>query len=385
MKLGQVFDPRNNALNAFRLALAVSVILLHSFPLTTGRNVPFAPARQLLGSVGVDGFFAISGFLITASWLRHPRVRDYFLARGLRILPGLWVCLAVTAFVIAPIGVAVQGGSARKLLLSTAPIEYVVENSAVVLVKLGVGGTPSGIPWPGYWDASLWTLMWEVFCYIAVACFGVVGLLTRRWFLPALMALAVFWAALLPPWEFLGSVTWEMVAARFALMFLAGALLHQFRNVIPARWSLVAVSVVVVLAASQLPDYRVVGAIPLAYAIIVSGALIHNERLRLRTDLSYGVYIYAFPIQQLLVICGLAAMNPLVFFVLATIATLPVAALSWFLVEKRAMALKSRLIRKRSVEPVPGGEARDPSENSSRPKEIFPSQPAATRDASGVG
>jgi hypothetical protein len=69
-------------------------------------------------------------------------------------------------------------------------------------------------------------------------------------------------------------------------MFLAGALLHQFRNVIPARWSLVAVSVVIVLAASLLPDYRLVAAVPLAYAIIVSGALIHNQRLRLRTDLS---------------------------------------------------------------------------------------------------
>ncbi len=126
---------------------------------------------------------------------------------------------------------------------------------------------------------------------------------------------------------------------------------------IPARWSLVAVSVVIVLAASLLPNYRLIGAIPLAYAIIVSGALIHNKRLRLRTDLSYGVYIYAFPIQQLLVICGLVSLNPLVFFVLSTIATLPLAALSWFLVEKRAMSLKSRLKRKWSAPALP--ETRD--------------------------
>jgi hypothetical protein len=57
------------------------------------------------------------------------------------------------------------------------------------------------------------------------------------------------------------------------------------------------VSLVIVLAASLLPNYRVVAAIPLAYAIIVSGALIHNKRLRLTTDLSYGVSIYAFPMQ----------------------------------------------------------------------------------------
>jgi hypothetical protein len=87
--------------------------------------------------------------------------------------------------------------------------------------------------------------------------------------------------------------------------------------------------VVIVLAASLLPNYRLVGAIPLAYAIIVSGALIHNKRLRLRTDLSYGVYIYAFPIQQLLVIYWLGSMNPIVFAIIATIATLPLARWRW--------------------------------------------------------
>ena len=132
------------------------------------------------------------------------------------------------------------------------------------------------------------------------------------------------------------------------------ALLYHFQGVIPAGWSLVAVSVVIiVLAAGLLPDYRVVAAVPLAYAVVVSGALIHNKRLRLRTDLSYGVYIYAFPIQQLLVICGLVKLNPLVLFVFSTIATLPLAALSWFLVEKRAMSLKARLKQKRSAPAVP--------------------------------
>lgn len=78
---------------------------------------------------------------------------------------------------------------------------------------------------------------------------------------------------------------------------------------IPARWSLVAVSAAIVVVAGLLvPNYRVVAAIPLAYAVIVSGALIHNQRMRLRTDLSYGVYIYAWPIQQLLVICGLGVL-----------------------------------------------------------------------------
>ena len=361
MKLGQEFDPRRNALNAWRLALATGVILCHSWPLT-GRRVSFEPAHQLLRDVWVDGFFAISGFLITASWLSNPRLRNYFVARGLRILPGLWVCLTITAFVIAPIGVAIQGGPAAKLLLSRAPIEYVLKNSAVAMLKPDIGGTPQGVPWSHAWDGSLWTLLPEVFCYITVAVLGVTGLLSRRWLIPAALAMALALSTLLPPWSVFAdaieaqqqidpakaALVLGAVATRFAVMFLAGALLCQFRDVIPARWSLVAVSVVIVLASSLLPNYRLIGGIPLTYAIIVSGALIHDKRLRLRTDLSYGVYIYAFPIQQLLVIWGLGSMNPVVFAVIAAFATVPLAALNWFLAEKPSLSLKSRL-KRRSV------------------------------------
>ena len=109
---------------------------------------------------------------------------------------------------------------------------------------------------------------------------------------------------------FPGAWTIQQAVARFAMMFVAGALLNQFRDVIPARWSLVGLSLAIVAAASLMPDYRVVGAFPLAYAIIVSGSLVHNKRLRLRTDLSYGVYIYAFPMQQLLIVCGLRFLKP---------------------------------------------------------------------------
>ena len=129
----------------------------------------------------------------------------------------------------------------------------------------------------------------------------------------------------------------QAIIARFGVMFLAGAFIYQIRNVIPARWSLVALSGIVVLAASLSPNYRVLAAIPLAYAVVVTGALIHSKRLRLRTDLSYGVYVYAWPVQQLLVICGLAFLNPIVFAMVATSVTVPLAAFSWFVVEKPAM------------------------------------------------
>jgi peptidoglycan/LPS O-acetylase OafA/YrhL len=355
MKLAQVFDPRCNALNLFRLALAAEVMLFHSWPIT-GLYPPLA-VRQLLFSVGVDGFFAISGFLITGSWLRDPKVRDYLTARVLRILPGLYVCLVITAFVFAPISVAVQGGSPAKLLQSSAPFTYVLKNATLISVlQFDIAGTPAGIPSAGNWNASLWSLIWEVLCYIAIAVIGVIGLANRRWVSPAILVLAVIAAALLPPLTFPGAWTMPQLLARSAIMFSAGAVMYQWREVIPARWSLVAVSVVVVVTAGvMLPDYRLVAALPLAYAVIVAGSLIRNKRTTLRTDLSYGVYVYAFPIQQLLAVCGLAHLNPLVFFAVALSATLPLAAMSWFCIEKPAMSLKSRLKRKWAAPTEPDG------------------------------
>ncbi|ASQ87049.1 acyltransferase family protein [Mycobacterium intracellulare] len=343
MKLGQVFDPRNNALNALRLALAAEVMLFHSWS-ATGR-LPATAIRQLLFAVGVDGFFAISGFLISRSWLSDPRVRDYLVARALRILPGFYVCLIITAFIFAPVSVAIQGGSPMKLLGSAGPIEYIVKNSALAYLQQSVAGTPHGVPAAGDWNGSLWSLVYEAMCYLAVAGIGLAGLASRKWVSPVMLAFAVFGATLLPPLTLTQAWTIPQLVVRSAIMFAAGALLYQWRDVIPARWSLVAVSVIMVLAASQLPDYRLVAALPLAYAVIVSGSLIKHRRLRLRTDLSYGVYIYAFPVQQLLAICGLVKLNPLAFFPIAALATLPLAAASWFLVEKPAMALKYRLKR----------------------------------------
>jgi peptidoglycan/LPS O-acetylase OafA/YrhL len=346
--LGQIFDPRANALNAWRLGLALAVIVWHSSVLT-GRPMPPFAVHQFATQDFVDGFFAISGFLIPASWLGKPRLRDYALARALRILPGMWVCLIVTALVIAPIGVAIQGGSVSKLITGGGPLKFVLRNSAVAYVQFDIGGTPTGIPVSGVWNGSLWTLQYEVLLYIVVAVLGLIGLLGRRRLFPVALALTLAWTVLTPcPFDG-GTVTERL--ARLAAMFAAGALIHRFRDMIPARWSLVAASAVIVLAANFLPDYRAIGAIPLAYAVIISGALIHNKRMNLRTDLSYGTYVYACPIQQVLVITGLGTLNPLVFAIISTVATLPFAAMSWFLIEKPAMKLKSRITR-RGVSPA---------------------------------
>lgn len=352
--IGQAFDRHHNALNLWRLILAVEVIVWHSFPVT-GHHVSSPVAERLLFSVGVDGFFAVSGFLVTASWLHTPQPRQYLRARALRILPGFYTCLIVTAFVCAPIGVALQGGSALGLLRTSGPVKFVLFNSAIAQLKLDVGGTPQGVPHPRTWNASLWTLVYEVICYLAVLAIGAAGLARYRWMSSAMLAGGVTAALLLGPMADPWSWTIPQCVARFTIMFAAGAVLYQLRDVIPARWSWVAASLAIVAVSGLLlPDYRIIAALPLAYGIIASGIMLH--KFHLHNDLSYGVYIYAWPTQQLLVISGLRHLNPLIFAVVATTATLPLAAASWFVIEKPALRLKAAQLPDHVDLPVRSGD-----------------------------
>lgn len=335
--LGQVFDPRRNALTLWRLILAVGVVFWHSWPLT-GREMTLEPAARLLSDMFADGFFVISGFLITAAWIRRPHLKEYWASRVLRIFPGLWVCLVVIAFVAAPIAAKIENTSVSL----SSELGYVLNNALLNVAYIGIDGTPTGVPYPGIWNGSIWTLFFVLLCDVMVSVLGFLGLLKRRWTIPILFVAALCWAAYVS-YQPTGQSMVQMLA-RFSVVFLAGAMFYQYQNKVPARWSLVALCAAIVVASGFTQNYRLIGALPLAYAVIVSGALV--RRARLRNDLSYGVYIYAFPVQQLLATFGLAPLNPFLFFGISTVAVMPVAAASWFLVEKRATAWKNRIFQK---------------------------------------
>jgi len=358
--LEDVFEPRRNGLNVVRLALALGVVLWHSISMA-GAGLPWQPAERLLLSGLVDGFFAVSGFLIVRSWLSDEDPVRFLSARALRIMPGFWVCLLVVAFALSPLYLALTGRGVDATALEDGA-SYVGHNALLWIFQEGIAGMPAGGASgdDGVWNGSLWTLSWEFVCYLGVLVLGVTGLLRRRWVLPALflLVLAVLAAALLPA---LDQVYLVKHAARFGLMFLAGALLHQFRHRVPVHGALVAVTAAaVVLSAALVPaDYRLVGALPLAYVVVVGGALLKHRLAQVRHDLSYGTYIYAYPVQQV-VIGTVPGVRPLALFALSVAGTLPLAAASWWGVERPAQRLGRRwLPARRSVDERPAPAADD--------------------------
>jgi peptidoglycan/LPS O-acetylase OafA/YrhL len=226
--LADVFDRRANGLNLLRLVLAAGVIVWHSFPLT-GHDIGWPPARQLMSSIWVDGFFAISGFLIAGSWLGRPDLLIFLRARMLRLLPGFYVCILFTAFILAPLMVWLTGaGGPISFAESWA---YVRANGLLWVTSYDIGGSPEGIPYPNVWNGSLWTLAWEGLCYLGVAVLGILGLLRRRWVAPALLGVVMLITILIAAgWTVNGLIG---VGTRFAIMFLAGVTVQLFADQIP--------------------------------------------------------------------------------------------------------------------------------------------------------
>lgn len=328
--IDEAFDPGANALNLIRLVLAAGVIALHSYPVTGNYLAP-PWVNQLMVDGFVDGFFAISGFLILRSWGNRPRAWPFLRSRLARILPGFYVCLFVTAFVAAPLAASIVGDSPSALIRSGGPWEWVMSNALLRITEFGIPGSLQNVPYKYVWNGPLWTIFWEMICYTAVLALGLLTLLRRPYTLRIIFAVA--WTASVGCWMFDVS-SWDTVnGVRFALMFTAGALVHQYARVLPARWFLVVICLAITLGASFSSHYRVIAALPLAYALVTSGALITHHRLALRNDLSFGVYIYGFPVQQILASTGVTTVGPAVFFALSLYATLPLAAASWFFVE----------------------------------------------------
>ncbi len=280
-----------------------------------GRHVALAVCGAVRRDLAVDGFFAVSGFLICRAWTRRPRASVYLRARAARLLPGLWVCLALTALLLVPM---VDGPVTR-----AGQWSYMWRSGTFLASQWAIDGSPHRVLYPS-WDGSLWSLRYEVLCYLLVLALGLTRLLTRE----VLVAVAGFaWlSALMLQVEGLDSYTgaWFWLGSRCLLMFSLGGLLWFFADRIPmsGRW-LVAAACVLTISVG-LPDYRLLGAPALAY-LCVAGSLWLGRlpMLVLHHDVSYGLYIYAFPVQQALLVAGLGAVGWVGFSVLSIACTLP--------------------------------------------------------------
>lgn len=321
-----------------RLFLASVVAVAHSISISRGWQ-PVVGETQV-GAMAVDAFFIVSGFLVTMSFLRLASMRRYTWHRFLRIAPGFYACLIVTAFFVAPLASLLRGGSITEVYQGpNSALDYLTNNALLLIRQFTIDTLPGPAIDENVINGALWTLFYEALCYGMVAVLGVFAVLRRRtWVVGALLIL-------LQLITIFHEAGWRIVAQenlpRLVFVFLLGAAAHLFAANIPirGRWALLS-GVVLLFGLLMFDDYRTVGALPFAYLVLYAVIRVPLRQNPAR-DLSYGMYIYHWPLTVLLVSAGLGAL-PLPLVVLSTLLVSTVAATaSWHLVEGPALRWKS--------------------------------------------
>lgn len=342
MNLKTSFDPRSNSLNAIRLLLASLVVLTHTWQVGGyGSNLEIQYVG--VGAWAVFGFFTISGFLITRSRLSGRSASDFYWARFLRIYPGFFVCLLVVAFAFAPFAALIGPGEYGIM----DAIRYVLRNLFLYPPGFGQSGitdTLSSVPYPNVWDSALWTLFYEAACYVLI---GVLATIVRgRAFRIVVLVLFVvvstlallFYQRMLPAHEVIIATLPMFVA------FLAGSVVYLFSEYLSAGFVATLVALAALTAVTYFGYGATLAALPLAYLLIKLSGVLRLQRVGSKYDISYGIYIYGFPVQQTLALLfpdqGISVW---LFLALSFAITIPLAFLSSILVEKPVLKLKGRI------------------------------------------
>ncbi len=334
---------KSNNFDAQRAFFATLVMFSHSYSLLRRGNAtePFyrlSGGQMAGGDVAVDAFFIISGYLISISWERSSGLFDYLRRRFLRIYPGFLCAVLFSSLIAGPL----ISGNARGYF-------EVFDFGTFVTQAFNLGGAYA----PGVTtNGSLWSIRYEFLCYLAVI--GLSGLGFFRW--RYLLLLATLGCTLLQAlqehaglkmpgsslswfWSYPGN--WP----RLGGCFLAGALFHVFGDRIVLSRALALACLAGLGLGLVHPPAKAFplllpylgGYLIFAAAYAPAGSLKDIAR---RGDLTYGLYLYAFPVQQVFIRHLGDRLTPLLLFAATLLATVPLAALSWHIVERPCQRLK---------------------------------------------
>ena len=340
-----------------RLAAALTVIFSHSYLIAYGtqRNEPLVWATHnqcSLGLAAVFVFFVISGYLVTESFCRNPRPGGFVLRRATRIYPALVVNGLVIAFVLGPV-------------VTTLPLaEYFADprlrGFLVDYATLWPG--PLALPGVRFSSATtdilvngaFWTLCFEVMMYATVLILGTMRVL-RLSTATALLVIGIvaIW------WDEHWSLMWLGYLRGWLWMlshFAVGMMMYFLRDRIVFRWYCALAAAALLVLTSQFGEFTTFFALSSGYLTLYAATARYWPRLdyaRHAGDLSYGLYIYGWPCEQLVMwLTGGQADWWLVALGGMSLA-LPLAWLSWHCVEKGALRLVRRPRPAKTVPAVP--------------------------------
>lgn len=333
-------NSQSNNFDFLRFLAAFSVFVAHSFSLMGDQTViaTYGPSALSFGTLGVSIFFAISGYLVTQSWVRTAHPLRFAKKRALRIYPAIVLNCLLVLFLIAPLTTTLPLADYNLSVLSHLPLHLF---HYLIFSPAPLPGTFSDNPFAGFVNESLWTLPYEIACYVAIALLGI-GCGVRIG-LPALTIVYTlfFWPQLSAPANI---NDWAYI---YCAIFLLSGCFYLLGERIQYRFS-VALACVAIPIIASIFNIEFIPALILAITYLTLTCALASSRFAHFAkygDFSYGMYIYAFPIQQTFITIGAFHRDDpsfYAFMLLSFLATLAFSALSWHAVERPALRLSHR-------------------------------------------
>lgn len=331
-----------NNFDGVRIALALIVVFAHISALTQLSDLTYF-AVIFDSNFAVKGFFAISGFLVTKSYSTSNSPLEYANKRIRRIYPAY-----ITAIVLCLcIGMYATTLNTSNFLTSPQTLSYTLANLTFLnFIQPTLPAVFESNPIQAL-NGSLWTIKVEVMLYFCIPAliyfFRRLG--SNRTTL-AVFFFSIAWVYFFT-YQYSGSKG-EEIARQFPgqlSYFVLGALFaaneKMLRNI-----GLFALTSSILLFATNNPLAKIF-IDPLAYASIViylSTAACRSLNLGKYGDISYGIYLYHFPIIQLLIDVGVFKINVWIGLVATFLITLALALVSWHLIEKRLLKRTSHYV-----------------------------------------
>lgn len=364
MTFNEKYNYKSNSFDIIRLILAIIVIYGHTYPVLYGTGMK-SPSGQYdivamftknqigSGTIAVYMFFVISGFLITQSIINSKSIHDYILKRVLRIIPALFCSLLLSVLVIGLI--ATQ--NITDYLNSKDPILYFLSN-----ITFGFFGFYYSLvdvfnsnPFPSSINASMWTLPHEFACYLLVIVFSIFNFFNKR----ERIAFAYIISLILVYYNIrfgfvpinLDNNYWILGTnninsfVNVSYYFFAGSLIYCYKDKLKYSRNLFIIFIICVLIAARLGSLKYCLLVCLPFITMYLSMKKPCINLKRIGDFSYGMYIYAFPIQQFLVYILKDSLTFVAFFLISFICILCISMVSWFIIEKPALNLKLKLIK----------------------------------------
>ena len=335
--LEELSTGKENSIALLRLVAALAVIYGHSYAVVIygGQDwVTEVTGYAHAGGVAVDFFFLLSGFLVTASLLKRGAL-SYVASRFLRLFPALWVYLLITTFIAGPV-------------LSTLPLSdyFSDQQTYKYLMNLGLGLSTEWFL-PGVFEqnrshgvnGSIWSVILEIRMYLYLLLIYILGFFKSRlrFNISLLFLVVLVWSGVIAIPGISGSTD-----SHVALLFCIGSFLYVNRDSVVAQ-PLVVLGAFALAAATHNTDKFQYAYIFLLTCLFCSVAFLKAGSFFNRFgDYSYGVYLWGWPVQQVVVMLMPDVSAPLN-AVISMLLSLLVAFLSWHLVEKRGLQLKPKV------------------------------------------